>query len=395
MTFIGGKMQWYPKNESTREVLGRIDRLVELEVTSDPESLKEAIRQVVAEEPVDATLAQDETAVEATAIACEALGLPFTSAEGVQNARDKARARELLARDGLPSARYARVHNVEAAVEAAEAIGYPVIVKPVSGLDSIMAFRADDARQARDAAQEIVEEADKLPVQIREQFTRGILVEEYVSGTLLSAEIGLLDGQAYRFMVSGRSLCAENECLEMGVEMPANLEPSQVESCFEYAEDVCKALGLDLGVFHVEMMMTDRGPILVETNPRLMGGLSTTIYQLATGEDISDNVISIYLRRPPENKRLEPQAHVTVRRLMPLEDGRLADTIDLSWMEDTGDHLARFVGYKVSSGERVKRLEVIGRILVRGETWAVANSRANQLLDRFEESLGVGLARPL
>jgi biotin carboxylase len=342
---------------------------------------------------VHAVIAQLEFSVEATAIACERLGLRFTSAQGVRNARNKARARSLIQAAGLASTRFAVAHDVNGVANAAQRFGYPVIVKLLSGADSIMAYRADNAGEARAAAAEIVSRVRDISPQVREQFGRGILVEEYVTGELVSAEIGFLDGASYRFMVTGRALSDANECVEMGAVLPANIPDSQAGACFDYAESVCRTLGLDLGIFHIEMMLTDQGPVLIEANPRLMGGLMTTLYEILTGHNISDDLISIHLGRPITGDLPSPAGFVTARKVMPLADGRLPGQLDLSWLDDPGGELAQLFNYRLLPGADVRRLQVLARAAVSAPTWGQAMARADALVDRFEMTLGLRLAK--
>jgi biotin carboxylase len=395
VTFIGADLRQYREDRTVQTVREHLARSLDVEATSDASALVEALRQVEQVDPIDAVFALEESAVEATAVACRDLNLPFTNADGVQNARNKERARKLLAEAGLPSARFAKVARVADAVRAADEIGYPVVVKPASGLDSIMAHRANDAEQVRTFAQEIAESPREAPVQFREQFSRGILVEEYLAGELVSAELGVLDRRTYRFMVSGRAMASVNECIEMGVTMPANVTSAEAESCYQYAESVCKVLGLDLGIFCIELMLTNDGPILVEANPRLMGSAMPEIYRLATGEHIGDSLFNIHLRTPIERRLPKPKGCVTVRRLLPREDAVLSQEIDLGWVDEVKSHLVRFLNYSLFPGAPVKQMEVTGRVFIRGENWADATLKAEQVLDRVERSLGVELVRPL
>ncbi|MFT4042933.1 MAG: ATP-grasp domain-containing protein [Gordonia sp. (in: high G+C Gram-positive bacteria)] len=50
-----------------------------------------------------------------------------------------------------------------------------------------------------------------------------------------------------------------------------------------YVEDVCRALGLVNGPFHAEVMLTDRGPILIEIGARIAGGADPYVIEECLG----------------------------------------------------------------------------------------------------------------
>lgn len=90
-----------------------------------------------------------------------------TSSIAVEIAGDKDLTKALLAEAGLPVPRGAVVRDAEAAVEAADRIGYPVVTKPLDGnhgrgvtvgLDTPEAVRAGFAHAARESRTVIVEQ---------------------------------------------------------------------------------------------------------------------------------------------------------------------------------------------------------------------------------------------
>lgn len=388
-TFLRGRsFQLYTPSPWIRQVLDQV-RVIDLPVTSDADLLADVMGKVHAEDPIDAVVGQLEPAMEATAIACERLGLPFTSRVGVLNARDKGRCREVLAAAGLATVKHATVNSVAEGLAAAATIGYPVVVKPVSGMGSLLAGRADDDGQLTRLVSSIVD-GEQRPEQIRTQFGRGALIEEYLSGELVSAEIGMLDDRCHRFVVCGRSRAVQNECVEMGAAIPADLPARLERECFDYAERVCRALRLDLGVFHIELMLTARGPVLVEVNPRAMGGVMTTMYGQLAGVDFADYVIDIYLRKPPAVKPPRLRGTITARMLMPQVRAKLPREIPLSWVDSVPD-IVSFFNYHIEPGAEVLPQQVLARYVVRGDQWTATMDRADELVARFERSLGIPL----
>ncbi|MGV9361457.1 ATP-grasp domain-containing protein [Amycolatopsis sp. NPDC003731] len=397
VTFVRGmSVHYYAVDDEFRALLDRVGEVIEIPDAFDADALTDAIGKAHARRPVDGVVGQYDSVLPALSEACERLQLPFTSTAGVRNVRNKALARQLLNEVGLASARFAVARNTDGVLRAAEKIGYPVVVKPVSGTDSIMASRADRPAEVRAAAEEIFAAAAdrRTPELVRRLLDNGVLVEEHVEGELVSAELGVLRGKTWRFLITGRSRAAENDCIEMGAVLPAHHASVDEEACFAYAERVCRAVGLDHGVFHVEMIVTGEGPVLVEVNPRAMGGVMARLYKLLTGTDFCDYILDIHLGKHPRPGSVPRHRTITARRLMPRRSGTLPDQLDLASLERLTCTLDNFENFRIRPGAAVERQQVLGRFAVLGEDWADAMRRADELIPRFEERLGIPLIRP-
>ena len=99
----------------------------------------------------------------------EALGLPGLQPEETVAFRDKGTMKEVLDRAGLRTPRYRRATSPEEIEAAAEAIGYPLIIKPISGAGSADTFRVDDG-----------EELQRVLPQVRH--VAELSVEEFIEG---------------------------------------------------------------------------------------------------------------------------------------------------------------------------------------------------------------------
>ncbi len=94
-----------------------------------------------------------------------------TAALGMQIARDKVQANLLLRAAGIPVPRHVEVNSLEAALKAADQIGYPVVVKPAD-LDGGVGARADLQQP----------QAVSLAYEAARQHSRRILVEQHIAG---------------------------------------------------------------------------------------------------------------------------------------------------------------------------------------------------------------------
>lgn len=394
VTFLQNETTWYSATEQNLATVHSVDRLVDQVATTDADAVTRALAAVHEVDPLDAVVTQHELCTETTAVACRALGLRGTSPEGVVTARRKERTRAALERAGLASARYAVATTADEALEAADRIGYPVVLKPPSGADSLLAHVAHDAGEAAVAAKAILDGFGSVPEHWQEQFRRGILVEELLVGRLVSVELGGRDGEWFPFGVSGRSRWSGDEVVELGAHMPARLSGEQRDACVAYGVAVCRAIGLDLGVFHLEMMVTERGPVLIEANARAMGGAMPTIYQHATGTNIYDHLLTIL---DPAAAPVRPPAAFDGCtggcKAMTVRGGTIAATASLDWLAERPDVLQvlGFEEYKTGPGCTVGPEQVVARFILRTADPAALPGTMDQVLRRLQEETGVEL----
>jgi phosphoribosylaminoimidazole carboxylase (NCAIR synthetase) len=99
-----------------------------------------------------------EVAVEAHVMAAahvrERCGIPGTSARTAYLCRDKVAMKEVLRQAGVPTAASAGVRSLTEAREFAEAVGFPVIVKPRDAAGASGTYRADNLAELAVAARE-------------------------------------------------------------------------------------------------------------------------------------------------------------------------------------------------------------------------------------------------
>lgn len=392
VTFLQPPLTQYALTGENLSIVHSVDTLVDGIDTTDPEAVVAALAECHARHPIDVAVAFQELAAEAVAHACRELGLRGTAPEAVLIARRKDRCRAALEAAGLDSAAYELAADQDAALAAAERIGYPVVLKPPSGSASLLSHVARDAASAQEAAADVLAGLDAVPPHWRTQFSRGVLVEELLVGRLVSVEIGARDGAFFPFCVTGRFRSPRDEVIELGSCVPADLAPAQSAACVAYAEAVCRAIGADFGIFHLEIMLTERGPVLVEFNPRIMGGGLPNAYRHATSQEIYASFLDLVTGAPvcvPEGF-----AECTAVFVVTAETGgRLPATASLAPLHDD-DGVLEVLGfdtYRTGPGQVVVPGQTVARFILRAPDRRTVVARGTRLLHRLEERLGLTL----
>ncbi|MEU9076779.1 ATP-grasp domain-containing protein [Kitasatospora sp. NPDC004745] len=262
---------------------------------TDPDAIAAALAELAPEQGPSGVFTWDELVLEATALACEKLGLPHMSSAAVARCRDKYATRSLMAGAGLPSAAHRLVSSADEAVAAAEEFGFPVVVKPRSLAGSIGVVRAEDAAAVR-AAFELATGAAYATLPAGE----GILVEEYLDGPEISVDSVVFEGVVHCVHVAQKRLGFPPYFEEVGHLVTAATPDALPQEVAELVRAAHRTLGVDYGVTHAEVRLTTAGPRLVELNARLGGDLIPLISRMATGIDLVKAAAEIALGHDPE-----------------------------------------------------------------------------------------------
>src|SRR6202453_3752303 len=127
-----------------------------------------------------------------------------------------------------------------------------------------------------------------------------VVIQEYARGVEYAVDTFSYEGThtitdiARYNKVSSQKHIAVYESMEF---VPYDLPG--LEAVVSYVEQVLDALGFTFGQNHTEVMLTDRGPLLIETNARLPGGGQPSACQLATGNNGVDPMIQYLTRERP------------------------------------------------------------------------------------------------
>lgn len=108
-----------------------------LRETQNEEAVLEECRRVAASEHLVGVTTSSEYYVEIAARVASKLGLQGPRPEAVRACRDKQKQRVLLRAAGCGIPRFSKATSVKEAVTASVGIGFPVVVKPVSGSGSV------------------------------------------------------------------------------------------------------------------------------------------------------------------------------------------------------------------------------------------------------------------
>lgn len=253
-------------------------RFVELDL-ENPAAAAEAIVAADRVRPFDAVVAVDDQGLLCAALAAERLGLPHNPADAVAATRDKVEQRRRL-REGevrQPAWRPLLFDEVAAcepgaagdeALRAAEALGYPVVLKPAGLSASRGVIRADDEDELLAALERDLRLLDRLGQAPR------LVLEEYVPGTEHALEGVLWHGELETVAIFDKPDPLVGPFFEETIYVtPSRLAAKDQGDLAALIQRAAGAIGLHEGPVHAEVRRSETGEIvLLEVAARTIGG---------------------------------------------------------------------------------------------------------------------------
>lgn len=258
----------------------------------------------------------DESACVTAGILCRHFDLPGPNPTSVERCFDKFTQRQLLAQAGVSIPAYRLAANATDLESAAAEIGLPVVVKPAVGSGST------GVRLCRNI-DELNEHGSYLlgGKHIWRSSPR-ILVEEFAQGRHYNVDI--MGNEV--FAIGAGEFGPPPHFVFRECTHPAPLTDDEFKCIADVSLSGLRALDLGWGPTNMDLRWTERGPVVIEVNPRIAGGSDPQLVQLAYGVDLITEHIKLVIGEE-WNLRKRHSHSAAVRYLLPDRDGTL-DWID-------------------------------------------------------------------
>lgn len=258
--------------------------------TIDEEGVYEAAKAFGADGIM--TLATDMP-MRSVAYACKKLGLTGISYDTAVKATDKGEMIMAFEAHGVEHPWYYIVED--ATKPLPEGITYPCITKPTDNAGSRGVMLVNSREELESA----------LAYSSENGRSGAVIVEEYMVGPEVSVEVVVCKGVPHVLQITDKLTTGAPHFVEMGHSQPSRLPVADQEKIKDLACRAVKAVGIDNGPAHVEIMLTKDGPKMVELGARMGGDCITThLVPLSTGVDMIKATMDICLGQTPD---IEPK----------------------------------------------------------------------------------------
>ena len=181
-----------------------------------------------------------------------------TSAEGIDLAEDREKFDALLGTMGIERPRGAGVNTLEEALEAAERLGYPVLLRPsyvIGGQNMVIAHEEADVRRY-------------MGIILSGGIANPVLVDKYMPGTELECDV-ISDGE--RVLIPGIMEHIERAGIHSGdsiaIYPPKSLSPEMTAHVADCSRRLALALGTR-GLVNIQYLIYEGKLYVIEVNPR-------------------------------------------------------------------------------------------------------------------------------
>jgi biotin carboxylase len=231
--------------------------------------------------------------VRTVAAVTSALDLPGLTRETAAVTTNKRLLRETLTANGMTAPYWNAITSPEMALAEARVIGGESIIKPAmsSGGRGVtqVAATADTAtiKQAFDHAT---------------HFGDGtVMIEEFVAGPEFSVELVAYRGTTVPVAVTDKRSMGAPHWVEIGHSQPSAQAQADGLALIDTARAAAMAAGMSDCIAHVEIRLSERGPVIIEAAARGAGGyIASHLVPLSTGVDLVAAAVEVALGREPD-----------------------------------------------------------------------------------------------
>ncbi len=289
----------------------------------------------------------------------ESFGLPGMTVDETVPFRDKERMKQVIDAAGIRTPWHTSAVSAGQVWEAAERVGYPLIVKPIAGAGSASTFRVESEGQLN----EVLPLLRHVPVVSVEEFVDG---EEFTYDTICAGGQVLFE---HVMWYRPRPLqMAQNEWVSPVSISLRDVSVPQLQGGRQMGGDVLRALRFQTGFTHMEWYRKADGEVVFgEIGARPPGARTVDLMNFATDGDCyvgwAEAVVHGRLSRPLERRY---NAGAIFKRAKGL--GRITHIEGLGpLLESYGEHVAMLDLLPIGAPRRDWRATVIadGMIVVR------------------------------
>lgn len=335
-TFVTRKPEHYESTLNTEKhpVIQHADSVLVTE-TNDVPSLIAFLRSY----RFDGVITVCDYYIEAVREVAKAFQLPCPFPDEVKTVRQKHLMRKALDRAGLGNPTYRIAYSWAKVEDAAEAIGYPLVLKPVDLASSAFVSLVQNRNELREAYQAL----EAFPLNFRDQQRdRTYLLEAYMAGEEVSVESVSYKGETTMLGITDKSVTGTPYFIENGHMFPAKLDEETRMSVTQFVRSALQAVGFNHGIAQTEVKLTAEGPRIVEINPRTAGNYIVELIGRVTGVDLLQSFAELSLGVKPV---IEPTqsgiASAAVLFLVPPQGGTVARIQGIETL-DVDEHVVRY-----------------------------------------------------
>ncbi len=240
-----------------------------------PQASAAKIREFALHQPIDGVVAIGDAPTLTAAVTARELGLRFHSPEAAEACRNKFLAREKYKAAHMRVPWYMRFKAHADERQAARAVPYPCVLKPLGLSASRGVIRANNEQEFAAAFARIRHLLQDKEVKVlREESAGWVQVESFIEGREFAIEGLVTDGELRILAIFDKPDRLDGPFFEETIYVtPSRLSDAQQRELVECAEQAVGAIELTRGPVHLEMRLNQEGAWMLDIAARPIGGL--------------------------------------------------------------------------------------------------------------------------
>ncbi len=303
---------------------------------SNRESVNSALGEIKL--PIDIVLVTYENYILPASWICDILDLPGLDTKSAEACTDKFKMRSLFAKSPEKiSPDFALANTLDDVKQFAKNHNFPIILKPANLAKSLLVTKSDSMQELESnfgASQSAIKDIYR---QYAPDRTPQLLIEEFMEGSIHSVD-AFVDSSGEAQVLE--DIVDYQTGYDVGFEDNfhySRILPSKLSTIDQFAIRHCasvgiKALGMKSTPAHVEIILTKKGPRIVEIGAR-NGGYRERMHKLANGIDVTGAAIAIAEDKKPIIKSLRKD-YCAVLEVFPKKSGYFVEISNLDKLSE-------------------------------------------------------------
>ncbi len=380
VTFLTSDLDMYLNQAAIKPYMDAAYQLIEVKDFAFEAVLAKvlAVHQML---PIEAVLCLIEIRLLDASKLATVLGTHYLNLNSAVLLRDKYSVRRCLAQKGIIQPEFALATTTDEIKSAIHKLGLPLLIKPSDGYGSqnvvVLQTQLDLDPLISPVEIMLPSRADYgLGVRANDR----LLIERFLKGSFIGVDTLTVEG-VHRFLgINVKKMMAPPSfAIQGGCFTPRNETHAAIE---KYVFEILDAVGFNSGATHIELMLTEQGPRLIEINPRLVGAKIARLVGYALGRSIHEDLIDIHLGKWPQGLENIKSHQVAVSRwyTSPVA-GTLMSVTAPHWVDTN----VKCVEFLKKEGDRVlpafENAERLGYVMVCGQNEQAAIELAERYID--------------
>lgn len=205
----------------------------------------------------------------------------------------------------------------EAAKEAITRFNFPVIVKPVdlTGGKGISKINS------------ITETNNLIDNAFTQSKAKRVVIEEFIEGTNHGLSTFIRNGKIVFYFTDNEHYFL-NKYMVSGASTPGDIQEETIQILINESEKIASLLKLSDGIFHIQFILRDKTPYIIEICRRPPGDLYIDFVKYATGVDYPSYIVKAFAGLPIDDlSHVNPKGYFTRHCVMTDRTGKVKDII--------------------------------------------------------------------